>query len=120
MSKIGYLKPVKIGSHEELHGEIKTLQMNLKIKLVPDHLKSSDSAPDYIICAQGDIQIGAAWKRQKRQIGDVDMEFLSITIDDPSLPNALNVAAFKNKDGEWDITWRRRQQGQASETQNAA
>jgi len=25
------------------------------------------------------------------------------------IPNALNVAAFKNKQGGWDITWRRRQ-----------
>ncbi len=120
MSKIGFLKPVRTGAHEELHGEIKTLQMQLKVRLVPDHYKKSDTAPEYIICAQGDIQIGAAWKKTKSQIGDVALEFLSITIDDPSLPNALNVAAFQNKEGGWDITWRRRQQGQVNETQNAA
>ena len=118
--KIGTLKPVSVGTHEELHGEIKTLQMQLKVRFIPDRYKSSDNAPDYIICAQGDVQIGAAWKKQKQQIGDIDLEFLSITIDDPSLPNALNVAAFKNKEGGWDITWRRRQDGQVSENKNAA
>lgn len=116
MSKIGYLNPVIKGAHEELHGEVKTLQMQLKIKLIPSHLKASSHAPDYTICASGDtgadIEIGAAWKKTRQQIGDVILEFLSITIDDPSLPNALNVAAFKKDDGSYEITWRRRQQGQ--------
>lgn len=119
MSKIGYLKPVMSGNKEELHGEIKTLQMQLQIKLIPDSFKTNDNAPDYIIAAVGysgaDIQIGAAWKKEKQKIGDVLLEFLSITIDDPSLPSALNVAAFKQQDGSYDITWRRRQKGQSTE-----
>jgi uncharacterized protein (DUF736 family) len=118
MSKIGLLKPVGQGNREELHGEITTLQMQLKIKLIPNNVKTSDTAPDYIVCAAGysgqDVQIGAAWKKRKDQIGDVSFEFLSITIDDPSLPSALNVAAFKNDQGEWEITFRRRQAGQAA------
>jgi uncharacterized protein (DUF736 family) len=55
------------------------------------------------------IPIGAAWRKRKSQIGDIDFEFLSMTIDDPSLTSGLNVAAFKNENGNWDITWRRRQ-----------
>jgi len=113
MSKIGYLKPVMIGNTEELHGEVKTLQMQLKIKLVPIEFKSSGNAPDYTIAATdfsgSDVEIGSAWKKQKQKIGDVMLEFLSITIDDPSLPNSLNVAAFKKDDGSYDISWRRRQ-----------
>lgn len=116
MSKIGFLKSVYQGNREELHGEIITLQIQLKIKLVPNNLRSSESAPDYIVCAVGysgqDIQVGAAWKKEKTQIGDANFEFLSITIDDPSLPSALNVAAFKNDASEWDITFRRRQANQ--------
>lgn len=106
MSKIGYLNSEVNGSFE---GEIKTLQMQMKIKLIPVREKLTAEAPDYHICAQGDIQIGAAWKKTKQKIGDVIIEFLSITIDDPSLSNALNVAAFKKDDGSYDITWRRRQ-----------
>lgn len=113
MSVIGSLRPVTNGYKEELHGEISTLQMQLKIKLVPNSQKSVADAPDYIIAALGasgaDIQIGAAWKKRKSQLGDVELEFLSLTIDDPSLPAGLNVAAFKNETGNWDITWRRRQ-----------
>lgn len=118
MSKIGYLKPFYNGSIEELHGEIRTLQMQLRVKFIPNN-KTSDNAPDYAITAVGpngsDVQIGGAWKKEKQQIGDVLLEFLSITIDDPSLPTALNVAAFKKDDGSYDITWRRRQANQTNE-----
>lgn len=115
MSKIGYLKSV--GSNGELHGEIQTLLMQLKIKLVPNRFKNSEMAPDYIICSmtgRGDIEVGGAWKKTKRKIGDIDFEFLSLTIDDMSLPNTLNVAAFKNNEDGWDITWRRRQENKAA------
>ena len=85
---------------------------------------ASDNAPDYAIVtasSSGDeVQIGGAWKKTKEQIGDVTLEFLSITIDDPSLPNALNVAAFKNNDGNYDITWRRRQNNQNAAEECAA
>lgn len=113
MSNIGTLRSVTNNYREELHGEINTLQMQLKIKLVPNAQKMGTEAPDYIIAAVGfsgiDIPVGAAWKKRKSQIGDVELEFLSLTIDDPSLPAGLNVAAFKNENGNWDITWRRRQ-----------
>ena len=123
MSKIGYLKPFMNGTKEELHGEIRTLQIQLRVKFLPNN-KTSDNAPDYAITAVGpngsDVQIGGAWKKEKQQIGDVLLEFLSITIDDPSLPNALNVAAFKNDDGSYEITWRRRQNSQNDAVQDAA
>jgi len=113
MSNIGSLKSVRNGTHEELHGEIKTLQLSVKVRFVPEYLKNSDQAPDYKIYAAGTTgemtEIGAAWKKTKQQPGEPDFEFLSITIDDPSFPTALNVAAFKNKQGGWDVTFRRRQ-----------
>jgi uncharacterized protein (DUF736 family) len=118
MSNIGTLNPVKNGSHEELHGEIKTLQLSVKLRFVPEYLKNKDQAPDYKIYATGMTgeltEIGAAWKKTKKVIGDADFEFLSITIDDPSFPTSLNVAAFKNGQGGWDVTWRRRQAGQSA------
>lgn len=123
MSKIGYLQPVTIGTNEELHGEIKTLQMQLKIKLIPDHFKTSDNSPDYIICALGssgdDIQIGAAWKKTKFKMGGEKLDFLSITIDDMSLSTPLNVAAFSDSHDGWNITWRRRQDKPAAANEAA-
>jgi len=113
MTKVGMLCAIKSNGKEELHGEINTLQMQIKIKLLPDNLKTSERAPDYFIVAVGhcgsDIQIGAAWKQRKQQSGDIDLEYLTLTIDDPSLSSPLNVAAFQNNDGNWSITWRRRQ-----------
>ncbi|MBV8549128.1 MAG: DUF736 domain-containing protein [Alphaproteobacteria bacterium] len=113
MSQIGQLQPVTINGQEELQGEISTLQMQLPIRLIPNRMKNSDAAPDYVICSIGnndqDIQIGAAWKKTKSKPGGEVFEFLSVTVDDPSLPTSLNVAAFKNSAGGWDISWRRRQ-----------
>jgi len=114
MSKIGYLQP-SAGAFEELHGEVQTLHMQLKLKLHPNNSSMSENAPDYLVCTptsnNADVQIGAAWKKQKQKLGDVTLEFLSLTIDDPSFPHPLNVAAFPNNEGGYDITWRRRQTG---------
>lgn len=112
-NNVGFLKPVKKGDLEELHGSMTTLHSHFNLRLIPLENKTSDQFPDYKIYAVGSMgqetEIGAAWKKTKRKIGGVEFEFLSITIDDPSLPNTLNVAAFKNQQGGWDITWRRRQ-----------
>ncbi len=107
MSKIGYLN--QPNAHGELEGEIKTLQLQIKVKFILNPQKISSAAPDYLIVANADIEIGSAWKKTKQKIGDIIIEFLSITIDDPSMLHALNVAAFKKDDGSFDITWRRRQ-----------
>ncbi|MGH1456564.1 MAG: DUF736 domain-containing protein [Alphaproteobacteria bacterium] len=112
MSKIGYLKSVSDGNPQELYGEIKTLQLQLQINLVPIHQKTKASAPDYTIYAHGEIEIGSAWIKTKQKLGQSQLEFLSITVDDPSMPNALNVAAWKMDNGLYEITWRRRQSGQ--------
>ena len=112
MSKVGYLKPFNDGTCEELQGEIKTLNLHLKIKLVRDNMRTNAQAPDYTILADApsgeDVEIGAAWSKSKQQSDGSVCEFLSITIDDLSLPQALNVAAFKQDDGSYEISWRRR------------
>lgn len=110
--KIGYLKPVTCGKPQELYGEIKTLELNVQINCVPIPTKTKDTAPDYTIYAHDNIAIGAAWRKSKQQTGDTAFEFLSITIDDPCLSKALNVAAFQQENGTYEITWRRRQNSQ--------
>ncbi len=113
MSKVGYLKQYNQGTYEELIGEIKTLKLLIPLKLVPDNMRTNQNAPDFIILTDNEIEIGVAWKKQKQQLDGNLIEFLSMTIDDPSLPSTLNVAAFKQSDGSYEISWRRRQ------TQNA-
>ena len=102
---------------EELYGEIKTLQLTLKVRFIPVIKKRSDNAPDYNIFGgiwdDKAAQVGNAWKQQKVQRDGSVFEFLSVTIDDPSLPHPLNVAAFKNDVGEWEVSWRRRRQNPA-------
>ncbi len=112
MAKIGYLTVYNNGSYKELHGEIKTLEFQISVRLVPDVMRTNENAPDYIAYADsagGDgIEIGAAWKKRKAQQDGSMLEFLSLTIDDMSLPQPLNVAAFKKDDGGYDISLRRR------------
>ena len=112
MSKIGYLKPVSNENVRELYGEIKTLQLQLQLNLVPVPNKSNFNAPDYNIYANSDIEVGSAWIKQKQLTDGSVIDFLSITIDDPSMPSALNVAAFKLDSGLYEISWRRRQANQ--------
>ena len=105
---IGYLRPATNGTPPELFGEIKTLNFQEEINFVPIPTKSAPNAPDYEVFARADIKIGAAWKKTKQEAGGKVTEFLSFTIDDPSMVSALNVAAFPKGDGSYDISWRRR------------
>jgi uncharacterized protein (DUF736 family) len=113
MSTIAILKRQMNGTAEELVGEIRTLQFSLKVRFVQVLNKKSEKSPDYRIYSgvwdDRAVQIGTAWKKQKTRPDGTVFEFLTITIDDPSLPQALNVAAFLNEDGDWEITFRRRQ-----------
>jgi uncharacterized protein (DUF736 family) len=99
-------------------GKLRTLSHKLRLELHPNDDKRGDGSPDFIVYADegGDlIEIGAAWQRTvQARGGNNGRRFLSITLDDPSFPAPLNVAAFA-PDSEglpWPITWNRpRQQG---------
>jgi uncharacterized protein DUF736 len=50
------------------------------------------------------VEFGAAWKRTSER----GQEFLSASIDDPSLPAPLNAAPFPSEDGETaSLVWSR-------------
>ena len=115
MADIGHLERV---SNTVFRGKIRTLTHKLKIELHHNDDKRGQESPDFLVVADegGDlVDIGAAWLRTVQARGNnKGRSFLSITLDDPSFPAALNVAAFE-PDGEglpWQITWNRpRQQG---------
>ena len=94
-------------------GYIKTLEVDLTFELKPNTASTSPMSPDYVILMMNSrgagAQVGAAWRRTIDKPEKDPFEMMSITIDDPSFPHPLNVAAFQRDDGNWDISFRRRQ-----------
>ena len=113
MSTIGKLKPAKDQNGEFLSGYIQTLEISLQLRLYPIREPAGVNSPSHRIFALGkdnsEIEIGAGWTKTMSNPDRFGEEFLSISIDDPSLPQALNVAAFKEDNSEnYVITFRRR------------
>ena len=61
-------------------GAIKTLNLNVKAKLVRVD-NPSDKGPHFRILA-GNVEFGAAWKKTSER----DRDYLSVKLDDPSFP----------------------------------
>lgn len=106
MPNIGYLKPSRKENGETFRGEINTLASRLTITLMKNPKKTSAKSPDFEVFGEGQqnnlVKIGAVWEKKGRE-----RNFLSLEIDDPSLPNALSLLAFKRDDGGYDVTWKR-------------
>ncbi|WP_444542979.1 DUF736 domain-containing protein [Microvirgula aerodenitrificans] len=62
-------------------GQLRTLTLNVKVKLVPNDKGESESAPDFRLQATG-RDFGAAWKKTS----EAGQDYLSVAIDDPSFP----------------------------------
>jgi uncharacterized protein (DUF736 family) len=65
------------------YGSIHTLTINEKIDIVPSDL-SGENAPQYLVMA-GTAQVGAGWVRDDRE----GASYISIKLDDPSLPTPI-------------------------------
>jgi uncharacterized protein (DUF736 family) len=98
-------------------GDVTTLTFHRSGLMFRPLKKSNDNEPDYRVVAQGAfgfVEFGAAWKRKSEK----GQDFLSVSIDDPSLPGALNAALFPDENGEnAALVWNRRKvgKGEASE-----
>ncbi len=89
-------------------GTIQTLLFSTAAALEPiTEKKSSKKAPDFRLTIPGVRDIGAAWEKSSR---DGDREFLSVTIDDPSLAASINCALFETEEGEYALIWSRDRQ----------
>jgi uncharacterized protein (DUF736 family) len=101
-------------------GRIRTLRFNLRVELHPNEDRRGDGSPDFVVYArEGDdlVAIGGAWKKTVESQGpNRGNKFLSLTLDDPSFPSALNCAAFPGGEGlPWSVVWNRpRQQREAA------
>ena len=76
-------------------GRLKTLSLDLEIRLTPTEQNNADTAPDYRVVIGSDdeaLDIGAGWKRTGEKAGD----YVSVLIDDPMLPRPINANLFRS------------------------
>lgn len=80
-------------------GDVTTLSFHRTGLMFRPVEKSSDKEPDFRVVAQGAfgfVEFGSAWKRTSEKGKD----YLSVELDDPTLPQALYAALFPSKDGK--------------------
>lgn len=103
MSVIGMFTPIKDGGWE---GTIRTLTIDVKARLIPNDNQDSERAPAFRLFA-GRSELGAAWR--ERSSGENPRDYLSVRLDDPSLPAPISAAMFEATDGkEAQLVWSRR------------
>jgi uncharacterized protein (DUF736 family) len=92
-------------------GSITTLTIShddVRIKPVD---KKNDKEPDYRVLSEsafGTVEFGAAWKRTS----EGGKAFLSVALDDPSLPGPINAALFLDPDeNNAALVWNRKKKG---------
>ncbi len=89
--EIGRFKRSKQGGWE---GEINTLTIQRKIRLVPNDNRVSDNTPAFRVML-GWQTIGEAWERKSRS--EPPRDFLRVRIDDPLCP--LSAMLFPDAEG---------------------
>ncbi|MCA1396953.1 DUF736 domain-containing protein [Bradyrhizobium sp. BRP56] len=88
-------------------GRIQTLLFERILILTPAEPSDTENAPDYRI-RLGDAdgpEIGAGWKRTGEKAG----EYVSLFIDDPTLPRPIRANLFQSGDDKliWTLNWNR-------------
>lgn len=104
MANIGTFTAEKDG----FAGTLRTLTLNVKIKLVPNDKGDNENAPDFRVQAASH-DIGAAWKK----ISKAERPYVSVTLDDPSFPATVYARLIENEDGTHDLIWSRSKPQQA-------
>jgi uncharacterized protein (DUF736 family) len=100
MPIIGTFSAVKDG----YAGSIRTLTMNVRIRLIANDRKEAEGAPDFRIVV-GMTEIGAAWRRTRKGSEET---YLSVKLDDPALPQPIWGALFEGTDdAPARLVWRR-------------
>jgi uncharacterized protein (DUF736 family) len=99
MAQIGSFTRDETGAFS---GIIRTLTLNTKATIRPSE-RDHDKAPDHRIYA-GAVEIGAAWTKSARDSGT---EYLSLKIDDPSLPAPIYAQLVQGDLADWKLIWSR-------------
>ncbi len=92
-------------SNEQFTGSVQTLNLNIKCRIAPVADKRTDDSPDYRVVAGNGYELGVAWAKVSR----ADRGYLSIAIDDPSLPAPIYARLIESgaTPGEHDLLWSR-------------
>lgn len=83
-------------------GSIRTLTLNVKATIRPT-TRDNDKAPDHRVFA-GAVEIGAGWTKTARESGT---EYLSLKLDDPSLPSPIYAQLVQGDGADWKLIWSR-------------
>ena len=83
-------------------GTLRTLTLNVKVKLVPNDMGDKENAPDFRLQATGH-DIGAAW----RKTSEAGRAYVSCTLDDPSFPATVYARLIEEEDGTHSLIWSR-------------
>ena len=103
MAVIGTFTPAKDGGWV---GTIRTLTIDAKVRLVPNDDRTSKKAPAFRVFV-GNSRIGEAWEAKTGGLSSRD--YLRIKLDDPILPQPMNVALFISENGDAArMLWSRR------------
>jgi uncharacterized protein (DUF736 family) len=87
-------------------GWIRTLSINVKVRLVPNDNRDNETAPAFLLFF-GRARIGEAW--DARTVGENPKEYLRVKFDDPSLIAPMSAALFPSEDrGVAQLVWSRR------------
>lgn len=112
---IGVFRLAKNGGWE---GEIRSLVMNLKVRLVPNDDRSSENAPAFHVVT-GSARIGEAWEgrwgpRRSRP-------FYRVHLDDPFLRGPISAALFPQEDADVaQLVWTRPATGKPDDRASGA
>ncbi len=98
MANIGTFTAEKDG----FTGQLRTLTLNFKVKLVPNDKGENESAPDFRLQAAGH-DFGAAWKKTS----EAGRDYLSVAIDDPSFPATVYARLIEGENDTHDLIWSR-------------
>ena len=84
------------------NGVIKTLNLNVKAKLVRVE-NPSDKGPHFRIFS-GAVELGAAWQK----VSNEGRDYLSVKLDDPSFTGPIFANLFADEDGDGhSLIWSR-------------
>ena len=99
MANIGTFKK----SGQEFQGEIRTLSVQARVRIVPEANRANDNAPSHRVFV-GRTEIGAAWSKRSNEGRD----YLSVKLDDPSFTAPIYANLFDDAEGEtFTLIWSR-------------
>ena len=96
MANIGTFTAEKDG----FTGTLRTLTLNVKVKLVANDKGENENAPDFRLQAAGH-DIGAGWKKTS----EAGRPYVSVSLDDPSFPATVYARLIQKEGGTHALIW---------------